>query len=156
MRQPDVVDFQRASGSHRALVALDGSEFAWKALSAAIDRSREVPDTVLHLLTVNFPSEALEDTGSWRERDRTRRLATMKTDWVLRQAEQRIPPDGPRYTKEVLEGEPARVIAQRAGQLKCEVIFVGARGIGAAQHDGMGSVATQLCAVSVVPVRIIK
>jgi nucleotide-binding universal stress UspA family protein len=142
--------------AHRILVALDGSECAFRALSAAIDRSREIADTVLHLLMVHQPSDTPDDPGSWRPRRRTQSLATLRSDWILRQAEQRIPIAGPQYLKEVLEGEPAKLIAQRAGQLRCEVIFVGAHGVGRTQNRQLGSVAAQVCALSVVPVRLIK
>jgi nucleotide-binding universal stress UspA family protein len=138
------------------LVALDGSDFAWRALTAAIDYARSSPGTALHLLTVHPVDEAMADDGSWRERERRRRLATLHTDWVLRQAEQRIPPDGPRYTRETLEGPPARVIAERAGQLKCEAIFAGTHGMSATANDAPGSVAAQLCAISAVRVRLVR
>lgn len=156
IRHDSVFDLSTGSGLHRALVALDGSDFAWRALSAAIAHSRDVPNTVLHLLTVHSASCMAEESDSWRERDRTRRMAAMRTDWVLRQSEQRIPADGPQYTKEVLEGEPATVISQRARQLKCEIIFVGAQGSGGTHGGTIGSVAARLIAVSVVPVRVIK
>jgi nucleotide-binding universal stress UspA family protein len=154
--RPEVCESTGSSGMHRALVALDGSECAWRALFAALDRSRNIPNTVLHLLTVHAAFDSREDSGPWRERQRTRRLVTLRTDWVLRQAEQRIPASGPRYTKEVLDGEPAKVITQRAGQLKCEVIFVGRHGTGGAQNRDLGSVATQICALSLIPVRLVK
>jgi nucleotide-binding universal stress UspA family protein len=139
-------------------VALDGSDFAWRALTAALDYVRSTSGATLHLLTVHASpaSAATAEDGPWRERERRRRFVTLHTDWVLRQAEQRIPADGPRYTKEALEGDPARVIAERAGTLKCEVIFAGTHGMSPAQNDAMGSVATQLCAVSAVRVRLIR
>jgi nucleotide-binding universal stress UspA family protein len=142
----------------RVLVALDGSDFAWRALTAALDYARGTSGAMLHLLTVHAPAvtETISGDEPWRERERRRRLATLHTDWVLRQAEQRIPPDGPRYTKEALEGDPARVIAERAGALKCEVIFAGTHGMSGTQNEAMGSVATQLCAVSAVRVRLIR
>jgi nucleotide-binding universal stress UspA family protein len=142
---------------HRILVALDGSECAFRALSAAVDRTREVAGTVLHLLTVHRPLDALEDAGSRSSRRRTQSLVMLRTDWVLRQAEQRIPIiAGLQCMKEVLEGEPATLIAQRAGQLRCEVVFVGAHGTDRTRNQELGSVAAQVCALSMVPVRLIK
>jgi len=154
--QVGVCDSGSSLRVHRVLVALDGSECAFRALSAAIDRSREIADTALHLLTVHRPPDTLDDPGSWRPRRRTQSLPTLRSDWILRQAEQRIPIAGLQHTKEVLEGEPAKLIAQRAGQLRCEVIFVGAHGAGRTQSRDLGSVAAQVCALSVVPVRLIK
>lgn len=139
------------------LVALDGSECSFRALSAAIDRSREIADTVLHLLTVRPPLDDLDALpAAWRQRRRKQSLPALHSTWVMRQAEQRIPVVGLQYTKEILEGDPATLITQRAGQLRCEVIFVGAHGASRSRNEEIGSVAAQVCAQSLIPVRMIK
>jgi nucleotide-binding universal stress UspA family protein len=143
--------------THGVLVALDGSDCSFRALSAAIDRSLEIADSVLHLLTVRPPLDDLDALPSaWRQRRRKQSLPVLRSTWVLRQAEQRIPVAAFQYTKEILEGDAAKLIAYRAGQLRCELIFVGAHGAGRGEKHELGSVAARVCAMSLIPVRLIR
>lgn len=152
---PDLLSDSQSLRTARLLVALDGSESALRALSAAVEHTRATP-ACLHLLTVRSPPPEEHRALGAAAPKRIELLAAAHDEWVLRQAENRLPPAGVRYTREALEGEPAELIMRRAAELKCAAIFMGTRDSERNRTPGMGSVAARVTQLSTVPVRLVK
>jgi nucleotide-binding universal stress UspA family protein len=75
---------------------------------------------------------------------------------ILKTAESLIADRGITYTLEALEGDPAQVIARRAGELGCDSIVMGTHGRGRIANLFLGSVATKVIHLTPLPVTLVK
>jgi nucleotide-binding universal stress UspA family protein len=139
---------------YKILVAVDGSECALRALGAAIHRATQAPDVSLHLLTVRAPPDADRFIGDTRGCDLVQ-CPVAHSEWVLDDVERRLPINV-RYDREVLDGDAAEVIARRALELRCDAIFMGARGTSNPADREVGSVAARVLDLAHPPVRLIR
>jgi nucleotide-binding universal stress UspA family protein len=136
------------------LVALDGSEAALRALARARNESVKLSGCSLHLLTVHIPW--IYDSASEADLERVSRLAQVYHDWVVGQARVILDPDGPTYACESVEGDPVDRILEKATELGCAAIYIGAHGMGFSRGSSPGSTATRVRQLSPIPVHVIE
>jgi nucleotide-binding universal stress UspA family protein len=134
------------------LVALDGSEASLRALAQARNEAAKLDGATLHLLTVHVPWQ--QSGASAADLQRIARLAQVYHDWVMGQARVFLEPEGPPYTRESVEGDPAVLIVERATGLGCAAIYLGSQGMGFSR-SGPGSTAVRVRELSQVPVHVI-
>ncbi|MGE5469274.1 MAG: universal stress protein [Bacteroidota bacterium] len=140
----------------RILLPVDGSDCALRAVDHLIAHASwfaSVPE--IHLLHVHPPipigrvqahigQETLHDY--YREESREH----------LRAAEGRLEAAGCPHTTHIHVGQPAELIARLAGELRCDLIFMGAHGLGALGDMITGSVASRVLHRSPCPVLLVK
>jgi nucleotide-binding universal stress UspA family protein len=138
------------------LVPLDGSDCALRALAFAIERSREVANTSLLVLTVHPEPRVYGRIAVYPGKEGMEQLAAQADSQVLDGAEELLGRSGVSYVTEALEGDPAEVIARRANETGCGCIIMGTRGLGRVANLVMGSVATKVVHLSPLPVTLVK
>ncbi len=148
----------------RFLVAIDGSEYAWRALDEAITYGKAIGAEIVAIHVV--PLEQIPDelrrfaevenvepgdiAYPWRKK-------TMVEDKIAGEAERRLQAaDVKMFQTLVHEGDPANCILAAAREYSVDAIFVGDRGLGALQHLIMGSVAHKVANLSKCTCVIVK
>ena len=140
----------------RILVAIDGSNAAYRALDYAVSQARCEPAAELRLLNVqpmqsNYTAAEIYLTG-----ERLRAVATERARAILDAAAERLRGKDCRYELEQLEGDPAETIARRAAELGCESITMGTHGLGSLGILFLGSIAQKVVYYADVPVTLVK
>ena len=140
----------------RILVAIDGSNAAYRALDYAVSQARCEPAAELRLLNVqpmqsNYTAAEIYLTG-----ERLRAVATERARAILEAAADRLRNASCRYEIEQLEGDPAETIARRAAELGCESITMGTHGLGSLGILFLGSIAQKVVYHANVPVTLVK
>ncbi|MBK9136840.1 MAG: YjbE family putative metal transport protein [Betaproteobacteria bacterium] len=147
-----------AEGGRRlrsVLLAVDGSAPSARALEHVLAMRDELREPLeLHLLNVQRPvsgdvssfvaNKTLEEYYAERSAEATGPVeATLQARGVPHQTHQRVGPPGP-------------TIAEAAQQLNCDLIVMGARGLGAAGAALLGSVTQGAIEHAAVPVMVVK
>jgi nucleotide-binding universal stress UspA family protein len=122
----------------RLLLAIDGSGpslLATRFVRRLHRDARELSIVVVHVSTA--------EDGEARAR------ATSEACAILDE-------EGVPYDLEVVTGDPVEMIVERAQELDCDFIVVGARGLGALREALLGSVSSGLLKKATVPVTIVQ
>jgi nucleotide-binding universal stress UspA family protein len=138
------------------LVAVDGSANALRAVHYAIKLAKENGTLSLHLVTAHEEPLLYGEIAVYVTPEKMADLQRQAAEGALTEAEQRIQQAAVPYTREILVGPVAAVIAKRADELGCESIVIGTRGMTAIGNLLMGSVATKIVHFAHVPVTIVK
>jgi nucleotide-binding universal stress UspA family protein len=139
----------------RVLLAMDGSAPALRALERLVAWRGWLGELEVHLAHVQRPLTMLEHIlpphddvlGQWSTQEG--REATQAARELLRAAaiEQHL---------HLTVGEPALELRTLAAQTSCDLVAMGTRGLGAAHHALIGSVALKTAAASGVPVMLVS
>ncbi|MBL8289293.1 MAG: YjbE family putative metal transport protein [Rubrivivax sp.] len=161
-RGPAVAVAAAAAGPGKALirrvaVAIDGSAGAERALQRALalrDDVRSGGDLELHLINVQRPlsSEVTRFIAGRTVEDYQRE----RGDKALEPAHQAAVAQGAKVQAHRRIGEPGAVLSELARSLGCDLIVMGARGLGAHTAALLGSVAQDTIARSEMPVLVVK
>jgi nucleotide-binding universal stress UspA family protein len=138
------------------LVPIDGSEPAHRALDLAIRSSQGKPEARIHALYVHPTIDVPGTVRAFVTLEQMRELATEQSRPTLDGAAARLTAAGIDHTVEMLEGDPAEVIARRARELDCDAIVMGSRGMGRIANLIIGSVATKVVHLTTLPVTLVK
>jgi nucleotide-binding universal stress UspA family protein len=141
---------------YKILVPLDGSDCALRALAFAIERTREVAGSSLHVLTVHHEPRVYGRTAVYPGKEGMEQLVAQWSAQVFSGAQELLARSGVSHVTEALEGDPAEVIARRAAETGCDSIFMGTRGMGRVANLVLGSVATKVVHLSALPVTLVK
>lgn len=133
---------------NRILVAIDGSEHAWKALDLAADlaRTRGAELMVLHVVPCEGMPEALRAFAKAEsiplEEERARfHQARALGDQLTRSAEARVRDKGLTAVHgRTAEGKPAEEILAAAEEAGADMIVLGSRGLSETKAMFLGSV----------------
>ena len=139
----------------RALVPLDGSEDALRALAHAIGELRGQPGAELHVLNVQAPP-----IHPWPGK----LVSPDVIDDELRRAGEAVVAEAERpaalarvvCASHVRIGHAAAEIADCARALGCDAIVMGTRGVGRVAHLVLGSVAHQVVQLADIPVTLVR
>lgn len=134
--------------SKRFLVAIDGSEHAWKALDLAAElaESSAAELLVLHVVAFEPVPNAFREFAEAEHipiEERTARFHYDRTigDAIVREAEARARKVGIRQiTTRVAEGDPANEIVSLARSGGVDMVFLGSRGLSDIKGLFVGSV----------------
>lgn len=138
------------------LVPIDGSDPAYRALECAIRLSRGRTDAAIHALYVHPALDVSGSIQAYLTLDRMREMMNERSRPILDRAAARLTDAEIRHTVEMLEGDAAEVIARRAGELACDSIVMGSRGMGRIGNLVIGSVATKVVHLTKLPVTLVK
>ncbi len=147
----------------RILVAIDGSEPAWKALDVAGDLAR-LANARIHVLHVVRPEPPPEGLAAFAEAERIPleeeiarwRSERLAGDELVREARERLVAAGVRAVETLVEeGTPATAIPAVAERLGVDLVVVGSRGRTGLAAALLGSVSQRVaqhagCSVLIV------
>ena len=139
----------------KLLVAFDGSDSAMRALRLAIEQVKGT-DRSIHLLITHTGPMYYPEIGLTIPYDDLMAAADRETAKLLVPAEKELEKAGVPYTKEILCGTAAALIAERAKATEFAGIMMGTRGMGALKGLVVGSVANQVVHLAEVPVTLVK
>ncbi len=137
------------------LVPVDGSTHALRAIEHVIKEAanRHVSPNIL-LLNVQapLPSDVVRfvDSSVVQEYHHEAGAAALTT------AHQRVQAAGLSCTQHVLVGETAHAIVEFAREKHCDLIVIGARGLGSVAGLLLGSVTSRVVHLSELPVLVVK
>jgi len=140
----------------KLLVPFDGSANALRALTYAISLAKKNGPLSIHVVTAHEAPEVYGEIAVYVSHEKMAELQRRQSETVLRVAEQILQEAAVPYTKEILVGNVAELIARRADELACDSIVMGTRGLTAIGNLVMGSVATKVVHSANIPVTLVK
>ena len=136
----------------KILVAVDGSKPSLKAVQLLIDHAdwyRSPPE--VELVTVHLPVPKVGAPKAQLEK-----YYLEEGMAKLAAAKKKLDAAGIRYADRVLVGPVAETVVKHAKDKRCDVIYVGTRGMGALGKALIGSTATKVVHISETPVLLVK
>ena len=141
----------------RILVAVDGSQFAERALAQAVELSKKYNSKliIVHIVLRRFyavtPSEAgvLATTVFVKEMESEGKKIIQKSEEVAKAA-------GAEYESHLVQGVPADEIVKIAQAEKVDLIVIGSRGLTEVRAFLLGSVSDKVSHHSGCPILIVK
>jgi nucleotide-binding universal stress UspA family protein len=137
----------------KILIAVDGSKPSLKALQLLVDHSdwyREAPE--VELITVHLPVPAVGRVP----KSQLERYYVEEGEAKLAPAKKKLDAAGVPYQAHVLVGPVAESIVKHAKDKRCDLIYIGTRGMSAVGAAFIGSTATKVLHISETPVLLVK
>lgn len=141
---------------HKVLVPFDGSEVALRAVRYAIKIAKENGPVAIHLVTAREAAYVYGDIAAYVAPEKIADMQLAHCTAVLEPAEKLLDEAAVSYTKEILAGPIAEVIARSADTSHCDSIIMGTHGRSAVGGLLLGSVATKVIHLAHVPVTLVK
>lgn len=141
--------------SLRVLLAHDGSEPAQRAASALASLRWWLGELDVQIVHVQQALTVLEMIMPPHD-DAIRQWSSAVGEEAAREARRLFEAEGIASHLHLSSGDPAMEIVQMAADTKCDLVFMGTRGRGAAHHALVGSVALKVAAHAAVPVALVK
>lgn len=143
---------------NRLLVPLDGSELAERALPMALNL---LPATGGEIILLTVPavhpvSHANYGGFNWLYPEQAIQLAEGQGQAYLAHAAERYAREGVTFRQEVIEGDPASVIVDVAGQRRMDAIVMTTRGYSGLTRWTLGSVSEKVMRAAPSPVVIVR
>ncbi len=136
---------------NRIVIATDGSEGAWAAVQEGVELAYEVGAEVT-FVTVRHSIPLLASPHYQEHVTRQLAHARAALDHAEREADRR----GVLHESEILEGDPASLIADIARSRNADLLVVGSRGHGGLTSALIGSVSRALLTCSPAPVMVVR
>jgi nucleotide-binding universal stress UspA family protein len=134
------------------LHANDGSAGADKALILAVDLAKQSAAT-LHMVCIEEISQFPETIGEVRDEKRS---AGRFYRPVVRRAEELAEKNGVKLVTHLIAGHPVRDIVMLAGELKADLLVIGATGHSTFYERVLGTRADRLVDLSPCPILVTK
>jgi nucleotide-binding universal stress UspA family protein len=137
----------------KILVAVDGSKPSLKAVQLLIDHCdwyREAPE--VELLAVHLPVPKVGHLN----KAQLERYYQEEGEGMLKAAKKKLDAAGIAYQARVLVGPVAETLVKHARDKRCELIYIGTRGMSELGKALVGSTATKVLHISDVPVLLVK
>jgi len=141
----------------KILIAVDGSKGSLEAVQCLIDHAnwfRDKPE--LHLVTVHLPVPKLPGMGAAVGKSQIQKYYEEEGQARLAAARRKLDAAAIPYEARVLVGAVAESIVQHAKDKRCDLIYVGTRGMTEIGKALVGSTATKVLHISHVPVLLVK
>ena len=139
---------------YRILVPVDGSDAALRALQHAIRLANLIGEAEVHLLNVQPPISG--SVGAFVGGEAIARFHHEESENALAAARQLLKREGLPIHAAMRVGSAGAAIADHAGELSCDEIVMGTRGLGRIGGLVLGSVATLVVHLTEAPVTLIK
>jgi nucleotide-binding universal stress UspA family protein len=137
----------------KILVAVDGSKASLKAVQALIDHADWYADKPqVELLAVHLPVPRVGHTN----KAQLERYYQEEGEAMLAPAKKKLDAAGLRHQARVLVGPVAETIVRHAKAARCELIYIGTRGMSEIGKALLGSTATKVLHISDTPVLLVK
>ena len=137
----------------KILVAVDGSKPSLKAVQLLIDHAdwyRSPPEVELVTVHLPVPKVGLVPKSQLERDYREEGLARLSA------SKKKLDAAGIRYAEHVLVGPVAESMVKHAKDRRCDIIYIGTRGMGALGAALIGSTATKVLHLSDTPVLLVK
>jgi nucleotide-binding universal stress UspA family protein len=137
----------------KILVAVDGSKPSLKAVQLLIDHCdwyREAPE--VELLAVHLPVPKVGHLN----KAQLERYYQEEGEGMLKAAKKKLDAAGIACQARVLVGPVAETLVKHAKDKRCELIYIGTRGMSELGKALVGSTATKVLHISDVPVLLVK
>jgi nucleotide-binding universal stress UspA family protein len=141
----------------KVLVAVDGSKNSLDAVQCLIDHAdwyRESPE--VELLTVHLPVPKLPRMGLAVGKSQIQRYYQEEGEARLAAARRRLEAAGIAHKATVLVGPVAETIVKRAKDTRCDLIYIGTRGMTEIGKALIGSTANKVLHLADTPVLLVK
>ncbi len=140
----------------KVLLAYDGSECAQRALDYVLGLATRQSNLAVDVITVEQEPRLYGEIAVYVQKETIEKALLEAGKAVAAAAGAKLAAAGVSHKEEVLIGEPAQVIAQRAEALGSSQIVMGTRGMGGLGNLLLGSVATKVLHQTHVPVTLIR
>lgn len=141
----------------RILLAVDGSESAVRATRKLVEGAaayKEPPQ--VELVTVHLPVPHVGGfSGVVVSHEMIEQHYREEGEKALAPGKQILDQAKIRYTPHILVGDIAKAIVEQADKSRCDMIYMGTRGMSAATNMLVGSIATKVLHLAHVPVVLI-
>jgi nucleotide-binding universal stress UspA family protein len=137
----------------KILVAVDGSKPSLKAVQLLIEHSdwyRAKPE--VELVTVHLPVPHVARLP----KEQLQKYYAEEGEAMLAAAKKKLDAAGIPYQPHVLVGPVAEAIVKHAKDKRCELIYIGTRGMSELGKALVGSTATKVIHISDTPVLLVK
>lgn len=141
---------------YKILVPVDGSDNALRAVQYAVRAAKDLKSASIHLLTVHTEPVVQGAITVYLDRDKLKEVYREQGEALLKRAAEAVAASGVSCTQEMVFGDVAPSIAQRADELGSDVIVMGTRGLGALGSLVLGSIAMKVVHLTQRPVTLVK
>ena len=141
----------------KILIAVDGSKPSLGAVQALIDHAgwyRDKPQ--VELVTVHLPVPKLPRMGAAVGKSQIKDYYREEGETRLAAARSKLDAAGISYQPQILVGAVAESIVKHAKEARCDLIYIGSRGMSAVGKALLGSTATDVLKISDTPVLLVK
>jgi nucleotide-binding universal stress UspA family protein len=141
----------------KILLAVDGSKNSLDAVQSLVDHAdwyRDKPQ--VHLVTVHLPVPKLPGMGAAVGKGQIERYYQEEGEAKLAAAKRKLDAAGVPYEAKVLVGPVAETIVKHAKAQRCDLIYIGSRGMSELGKALLGSTATKVLHISDIPVLLVK
>jgi nucleotide-binding universal stress UspA family protein len=141
----------------KILLAVDGSKASLEAVDSLVTHAgwyREKPS--VELLTVRAPVPKLPNMGKVISKAQIQKFYEEDGEACLAKARKKLELAGIPYEARILVGPVAETIVKHATQTRCDLIYIGTRGMSELGKFLLGSTATKVMHISTVPVLLVK
>ena len=141
----------------KILIAVDGSKHSLQAVDCLIEHAnwyREKPQ--VELVTVHLPVPMVGRMGVGPSKSQLEKYYTEEGLASLAPAKKKLAAAKVPYKDRILVGPIAETLVKHAKDARCDLIYVGTRGMTAAANALLGSTATKVLHISTVPVLLVK
>jgi len=141
----------------KILLAVDGSKASLDAVDCLIEHAdwyREKPS--VELLTVHLPVPKLPNMGKVVSKAQIQKYYDDEGEASLAAARKKLEGAGIPYVAHILVGQAADMIVEHARNARCDLIYIGTRGMSELGKFLLGSTATKVLHISTVPVLLVK
>ena len=141
----------------KILLAVDGSKHCLAAVDSLIEHARlyrAKPE--VELVTVHLPVPAVGRMGFGPSKAQLQKYYDEEGAQTLAPAKKKLDAAKLPYAARILVGPIAETLVKHAKDARCDMIYIGTRGMTAAANALLGSTATKLLHLSTVPVLLAK
>ncbi len=141
----------------KILLAVDGSKNSLAAVDALIEHAdwyREAPQ--VELITVHLPVPKLPGMGAAVGKKQIADYYQQEGEQKLAAARRKLDAARVKYQARVLVGPVAETLVKHATRERCDLIFIGTRGMSELGKALLGSTATKVMHISPLPVLLVK
>jgi nucleotide-binding universal stress UspA family protein len=141
----------------KILLAVDGSKYSLDAARSLIEHAdwyRDKP--AVELVFVHLPVPRLPGVSRFITKAQLASYYREEGEAQLARAKKLLEGAGVACRARVLVGPVAETIVRHAREARCDLIFIGTRGMTAAGNMLLGSTATKVLHLSKVPVLVVK
>jgi nucleotide-binding universal stress UspA family protein len=141
----------------KILLAVDGSKNSLDAVQSLVEHAgwyRDRPK--VELVTVHLPVPKLPGMGAAVGKSQVQRYYQEEGNARLAAAKRKLDAAGLPYEARVLVGAVAETIVKHAKDKRCDLIYIGTRGMSEIGKALLGSTATKVLHISDIPVLLVK
>lgn len=141
----------------KILLAVDGSKPSLDAVDLLVEHAdwyRSRPE--VELVTVHLPVPKVPGLGSVVAKSGVQRYYEEEGAERLAAAKKKLDAAGIRYATHILVGPVAESLVKHAKDERCDMIYVGTRGMTSAAAALVGSTASKVLHISTIPVLLVK